>query len=220
MLPINEVFETIQGEAHYTGTPAVFVRLQGCDVGCPWCDTKHTWDVAPGEAVTTSEMLAKLVDGKSYAMMEATAIAAHVASFKARHVVITGGEPCLYDLRRLTELVIAGGRTVQIETSGTEEIHAHPETWITVSPKVNMPGGKPILMRAIALANEIKMPVGKAEDIDRLERVLAMVPGFRPMNVWLQPLSQSNKATDLCVKSATELGFRLSLQTHKFLGVR
>ncbi len=42
---VNEIFETIQGEATYTGTPAVFVRLQGCPVGCPWCDTKHTWDV-------------------------------------------------------------------------------------------------------------------------------------------------------------------------------
>ena len=62
-LPVNELFATVQGEGAYTGTPAVFVRLQGCNVGCPWCDTKHTWTVDPDNAISAEAMLAKAKDG-------------------------------------------------------------------------------------------------------------------------------------------------------------
>ena len=62
MLPITEIFETIQGEATWTGTPSVFVRLQGCDVGCPWCDTKYSWSLDPAKEVALSAMLSKLDD--------------------------------------------------------------------------------------------------------------------------------------------------------------
>src|SRR4051812_36924026 len=107
---INEIFQSIQGEARHAGAPSVFVRLQGCAVGCPWCDTKHTWDIDPGQEVSTEAMLAKEEDASTFASMTQADILAVVGPFNARHVVITGGEPCAYDLRSLTEELIRVGR--------------------------------------------------------------------------------------------------------------
>lgn len=217
LLPVNELFETIQGEARWTGTPSVFVRLQGCDVGCPWCDTKHTWVVSPVHAVGSDVVLAKTGDSAAFAWMTSTHVAKTVRLHRARHTVITGGEPAQYDLRELTGQLIDGhGHTVQIETSGTEEIRAHPRTWITVSPKIGMPGGKAVRQDAISRANEIKMPVGKQADVEKLLLVLEEVRG----DVWLQPISQSERATAICVAAARQHGFKVSIQTHKLMGVR
>ncbi len=218
MLKVNEIFETIQGEASYTGTPAVFLRLQGCPVACPWCDTKHTWHIQPEHTVAISVMLEKQADAPEFAQMSEKDLVEAVRSFHARHVVITGGEPCSYDLTQLTSELVGLGYTVQIETSGTFPVRAHPDTWVTVSPKVDMPGGLSVLPDALRRANEIKHPVGRERDIDNLRLVL------RDANpaalVWLQPLSQSEKATALCIQEATLNGWRVSIQTHKFLGVR
>ena len=217
-LPVNEIFETMQGEATYTGTPAVFVRLQGCEVGCPWCDTKHTWSVDPDNIVPPSEMLRKRGDNPNFAEMFTRDIAHRVTKFTARHVVITGGEPCQYDLTLLTTMLVGYGCTVQVETSGTEEVRVHAKTFVTVSPKIDMPGGKEILIHALIRANEIKHPVGKQADVNNLRNLLLGLPITAP--VFLQPLSQAKKATALCVAAATDSGWRVSIQTHKFAGVR
>jgi len=218
-LPVNEVFETIQGEAYWTGTPSTFVRLQGCDVGCPWCDTKHTWALSEDEVVGGATMLGKTHDGPSYARLEPSEIVGLVATMLPRHVVITGGEPCINDLTDLTAGLMATGRTVQIETSGTQRVRAAPGTWVTVSPKINMPGGFVVLPEAVAMASEIKMPVGKLADVELLRSFLDDYPHGDAI-VWLQPLSTSEKATAICVKAATRYGWRLSMQTHKYLGLR
>jgi 7-carboxy-7-deazaguanine synthase len=219
MVFVNEVFETIQGEAHYTGTPAVFVRLQGCPVGCGWCDTKHTWKQNTDDIVTRDQMLSKQADAPTYAPMSAGHLIETLRGFRASHVVITGGEPCLFDLTEITHAIIESGRSCQIETSGTYPIRADLLTYVTVSPKVNMPGGLHILPSAIKRADEIKHPVGKQRDIDLL--VNEVLPHAHPATqVWLQPISQSAKATALCVKAATDHGWKVSIQTHKYLGVR
>jgi 7-carboxy-7-deazaguanine synthase len=219
MLPVNEIFDTMQGEAFYTGTPATFVRLQGCPIGCPWCDTKHTWDVEPQNAITKPEMLIKVEDAPTFANMTAAEIVAHCAQYKSQMVVITGGEPCVYDLRELTELLGASGKNVQIETSGTHEVRCSEyHTWVTVSPKLNMPGGYKMNPQALQRANEIKYPVGKEQDVENLKALLQEHKLSKL--VWLQPLSQSKKATELCMAAARENGWRVSIQTHKFLGVR
>lgn len=218
--PINEIFESIQGEASYTGAPSVFVRLQGCPVGCPWCDTKHTWSEVPQAQVSVPVMLAKTDDDERHATMSDEAIDALLNThYRARHVVITGGEPCMHDLRPLTTRLLDSGHTVQIETSGTFPIRADERTFVTVSPKLDMPGGLPLLDAALARANEIKLPVGKASDYDKFrQQVLPLLPPERL--VWLQPLSQSPSATALCIELATAHGHRVSLQTHKFIHVR
>lgn len=216
-LDVNEVFETVQGEARWTGTPAVFVRLQGCDVGCPWCDTKYTWKKE--NQVPFSQMIDKKDASDSYASVDACLLADWICeTFRATHIVITGGEPCDYDLTDLTNALCHKGRTTQIETSGTRVVLASPATWVTVSPKIGMPGGYKIMPEALNRADEIKMPIGKPADILRLKDVLLERPKMRL--VWLQPLSQSKKATKLCIEEATKNGWRISCQTHKYLGVR
>jgi 7-carboxy-7-deazaguanine synthase len=218
MFAINEVFQSIQGEAHYVGTPSVFVRLQGCAVGCPWCDTKHTWDIDPDQEVSLEQMLAKDVDAPTFARMSRGDLLSVIGRFNARHVVITGGEPCSYDLRSLTEDLTRAGRSVQIETSGTQPVRVTRETWVTVSPKLGMPGGFAVLDEALARANEIKLPIGKRADVERLA---ALIAGRITTNeIWLQPLSRSQKATELCLSQAIDRNWKLSVQVHQFLGVR
>ena len=218
MLPVNEIFDTMQGEAFHTGSPAIFVRLQGCPIGCPWCDTKHTWDVLPENAVPQKVMMLKEQDSPQYTNMTALEIADYCKTLPTRMVVITGGEPCLYDLMPLTNQLIQAGKQVQIETSGTHEVKCNPYTWVTVSPKLNMPGGYQMNAEALNRANEIKYPVGKPQDIENLKELL--LKHKLGKMVWLQPLSQSKKATELCIEAAREYGWRVSIQTHKFLGVR
>lgn len=219
--PVNEFFETIQGEAHFTGTPAIFIRLQGCPVGCGWCDTKHTWDIEPQDRTIIGEILIKNEDNPRYAMMSELDIYVAIKRFKPRHIVITGGEPCLYDLRPLTEYLILNGYTVQIETSGTHEILCHESCWVTVSPKIDMAGGFKMNYIALKRADEIKHPIGKEKDIDNLLKLIednSINLDF--VDIWLQPLSQSGKATDICVDNAIKHNFKVSIQTHKYMGVR
>jgi len=215
---VNEVFQSIQGEAHHAGTPSVLVRLQGCGVGCPWCDTKHTWAADPGQEVSPEVMLAKEEDTPSFARLTQADLVSVVGRFHARHVVITGGEPCTYDLRNLTGALVRAGRSVQIETSGTQPVRVAPETWVTVSPKLGMPGGFAVLDQALARANEIKLPIGKRADVERLAALIA--GRITTDEIWLQPLSRSQKATELCLHEAVARNWKLSVQIHQFLGVR
>lgn len=217
LLPVNEVFETIQGEGTFTGTPAIFIRLQGCPVGCPWCDTKHTWHLPADLEATTDQIRAKSSEDGHYARFSIAALLEIAGGFHARHVVLTGGEPCLYDLRPLTEALVDAGFTVQLETSGTHEIRVARRTWITVSPKWSMPGGLWVRDDALLRASEIKCVVGSPSDI---ERIKARLPPATSAPIWLQPLSSSAKATKLCIEAVIQHGWKLSLQTHKFAGVR
>lgn len=219
MLPVNEWFETIQGEATFTGTPAVFIRLQGCPVGCGWCDTKHTWDVLPTDVISIAAMDAKQMDASTYAWMTNDQIAKRLNQHSSMHVVLTGGEPCMHDLWALTHSIISQGRSVQVETSGTFPIKVADGTFVTVSPKLDMPGRMEVIAESLQRADEIKFPVGKQADIDKLlDRIVPLVDD--DCLIWLQPLSQNKSATALCVKAATENGWNVSIQTHKFIGVR
>jgi 7-carboxy-7-deazaguanine synthase len=215
--PVNEIFTTVQGEGTFTGTPATFVRLQGCPVGCAWCDTKHTWKLREDDEVNLAELDAKQDDSPKYALCSPADILSRV---RAEHVVITGGEPCLYDLWELTAALVDTDHRVQIETSGTHVISAHPMTFVTVSPKVNMPGGFKVLDSSLRRANELKMPVGRQRDITMLQELLKREAVSADAPVFLAPLSQSPKATQLCLEHVIANNWRLSLQTHKFIGAR
>jgi 7-carboxy-7-deazaguanine synthase len=140
---------------------------------------------------------------------------------KRTHVVITGGEPCQYDLRELTGSLIDVGHSVQIETSGTEEVKATNETFVTLSPKIDMPGGRVVKAQAVNRADEFKMPVGKMADVEKLDALLlTRRRKWFPEDVWLQPISESEKATEICRQVAAMRGWRVSLQLHKQAGVR
>lgn len=218
---INEVFESIQGEGSFTGVPSIFVRLQGCPVGCPWCDTKHTWTLDSQLERSASVVMAEVGESESWFNQSVEQLLNLFAEHKyqAKHVVITGGEPCMYDLIPLSSRLITLGYSVQIETSGTYEILSHENTWVTVSPKVNMPGGKKVLASAMQRANEIKHPIAMEKHIEELDETLKLISGTVLPVIYLQPISQQKRATELAIKVCIERNWRLSLQTHKFIGI-
>lgn len=219
--PINEIFQTLQGEGVYTGVPAVFIRLQGCPVGCSWCDTKHTWDKCEDKLLPIDKILTKSKENDHWALATAAQIIAMFLAqdFSAKHVVITGGEPAIYDLIPLTDALAAHGYSSQIETSGTHPIRVGAESWVTVSPKVNMRGGYDVLPSALARANEIKHPVARPRDIDELDLLLQQLPTTCEPVIALQPISCKKNATELCIKTCIARNWRFSMQTHKYLNI-
>lgn len=111
-MKVNEIFYSLQGEGFFAGTPAVFIRLSGCNLRCPFCDTQHT----EGEEISEAE------------------IAAKAAEFPARHVVITGGEPSLFLTESLVDLLHQANKFVAVETNGTRSLPTGVD-WVTLSPK-------------------------------------------------------------------------------------
>lgn len=171
-LAVNEFFVTLQGEASFAGTPAVFVRFQGCPVACPWCDTQYAARL-DGATLDFAAVRAKQGPGAGYADVEPEALLAAIREAGPRHVVLTGGEPCRHDLTELTSRLVAEGFRVQIETSGTMPIRCHADVWVTLSPKLDMPGGLAVRQDAWERAGEIKFPVDTAADLARFEQALA-----------------------------------------------
>ncbi len=228
-LLVNEIFETIQGEGSFTGTPSIFIRLQGCPVGCSWCDTKHTWETLEKDEQSPNVILQKRIDSPAYFKTSSMELIELIFSqgYSARHIVITGGEPCMFDLNELSAGFIDNHYSVQIETSGTFEIKTHPETWVTLSPKINMKSGMPVLHSTVLRANEIKHPVAMQKHIDELDTLLQDVKqkfnlDDRVANlplVYLQPISQLERATSLAVETCIKRNWRLSVQLHKYIGV-
>ncbi|MFW7524201.1 7-carboxy-7-deazaguanine synthase QueE [Vibrio ostreicida] len=221
MYKINEMFETIQGEGVYTGVPSVFIRLQECPVGCAWCDTKQTWFAEPQDERPLAEILVKTQDSPTWCSMSADDIIEQYRQlgFRAKHIVITGGEPCIYDLRALTVAFESIGCRCQIETSGTFPVQASELTWVTVSPKVAMKGKLPVLDCALRRANEIKHPVGTEKDIEQLDVLLERAEVAKTTTIALQPISQKTRATQLCIDTCIKRNWRLSIQTHKYLNI-
>lgn len=219
--PINEMFQTLQGEGYFTGVPAIFIRLQGCPVGCAWCDTKHTWDKLADREVSLFSILAKTKESDKWGAGSAEDLLAIIGrqGWTARHVVITGGEPCIHDLTSLTDLLEKNGYSCQIETSGTHEVLCTHTTWVTVSPKVNMRGGYDVLSQALERADEIKHPVGRVRDIEALDELLATLTDEKQRVIALQPISQKEDATRLCIETCIARNWRLSMQTHKYLNI-
>ena len=144
-LPVAEMFHTVQGEGAHTGCAAYFVRLGGCDVRCPWCDARYTWE------------------GTDAPLTAVTDVARQAAASGAPAVVITGGEPTLFPLEPLTGALAAAGLQVWMETSGTHLPDGRFD-WICLSPKRH----RPPLGEACRMADELKVVVGTEEDLRSL----------------------------------------------------
>ena len=228
-LLVNEVFQTIQGEGSYTGTPSIFVRLQGCPVGCPWCDTQHTWDILPQNQVDADIIMLESSESPRYFSANSQQLFDLFTkqAYTAKHIVITGGEPCMFDLTEFSQQALAKHYSVQIETSGTFEIKCADKVWVTLSPKINMKAGMPVLTQAMLRANEIKHPVAMQKHIDELDTLLletkqqavANKQMFECPQIYLQPISQQERATELAIATCIERNWRLSVQLHKYIGV-
>jgi len=220
-LPVNEVFTTLQGEATFAGTPSTFVRFQGCPVGCAWCDTKHTWPLHPTDEVDVVAIMQKDHQASpKWSELSVDELLDVIHDLKLRHVVLTGGEPALYNLTDLTARLDQLGHRTQIETSGTHALRVDATTWVTVSPKINMPGGFAVRDDAMLRADEVKHPVAVERNVDELLALLETSPPRHGVPVWLQPIFQAPRARDICIDACLRHGFRLSVQTHKMLNLR
>ncbi|MBQ9406616.1 MAG: 7-carboxy-7-deazaguanine synthase QueE [Desulfovibrio sp.] len=213
---VNEVFRSVQGEGAWTGTPALFIRLQGCSVGCPWCDTAYAQDLLPQNRLPDedAQVLRKAEPNAAYTCAhEAWLVRAALNMLGAvRHVVLSGGEPCAQPLFGLADTLLRSGCSVQLETSGTETLNCPSGVWVTLSPKA-----RHVQPANWARADEIKLPVRHMEDVQRHAASLAKLA---PEKIRLQPVSQDAAATELCVRLCLERNWRLSLQTHKFINLR
>jgi 7-carboxy-7-deazaguanine synthase len=191
MLQLAELFFSIQGEGTWTGTPAVFVRLAGCNLACDFCDT----DYALKFIASVDEVVARVRELSADCPM----------------VILTGGEPLAQmHTPALIDALRADGRRVHIESNGTIEVSLPEDVWLTVSPKER-------LAPAMAVrANEAKLIVDGRVPEEWLD-------AFGPhTTVFLQPEGNKPANVTLAIAAAQRAParFRLSLQTHKFIGVR
>ncbi len=194
--PLMEHFYTIQGEGVHSGRAAYFLRLGGCDVGCVWCDVKESWDTLK-HPETSVEQLVKFV-----------------LESGADFVVITGGEPAMYDLNTLVDALHEHHLYVAIETSGAYEVQGDLD-WFCLSPKkFKMP-----VESAYASADEFKVVIYHPSDFQWAEDQIGKL---RPdCQLLIQP--EWSKTEQLLPKIIEYVKnnpkWRISLQTHKFMNI-
>ena len=194
--PVMEHFYTLQGEGKYTGTSAYFIRLGGCDVGCVWCDVKESWDADIHPKMSVEEL-------KNI-----------VSQYPGDLVVITGGEPAMYDLSVLVDALHAAGKYVAIETSGSSELIGSVD-WYTFSPKKF----KAPVNEAYEKASELKIVIFHKSDLAWAEEHAKKVSA--DCVLYLQP--EWSKREQLLptiieyVKNHPK--WKIYLQTHKYIEI-
>ena len=200
-VPIHETFQsTVQGEGFWVGALVDFIRLSGCPVQCPWCDTGYSGggENVPRELIPFTVLLKEL---------------------KSSRVVISGGEPFIHkQLPNLIQALLDAGKQVNIETSGAFWQELPASTWITLSPKHHISPNYPVKEPFWERANEIKFVISTGQELDFYQDYL-LPDNDRP--IFLQP---EWHVRDRAIPIILELlqrnpNYRLSLQTHKYIGV-
>ncbi len=196
MLPLVEEFYSIQGEGYHAGKPAYFIRLGGCDTGCYWCDSPYTWnpDIHPLTAVDN--------------------IVKNVLYSGTKSVVVTGGEPLMWNLDNLCRSLKDNNIMTFLETSGVYGISGIWD-WICLSPKKNRPPLKTICN----IANELKVIIENKDDLNWAEICRSEVSN--DCILYLQPeWSRFKTITPIIVDYVKKNNcWRISLQTHKFMNI-
>jgi 7-carboxy-7-deazaguanine synthase len=196
LLPVMEQFYTIQGEGHYAGTAAYFIRLGGCDVGCVWCDVKESWDA------------------EAHPKISIDLLAESAAASGSPCCVITGGEPAMYDLSALTAALREKGLRVHIETSAAHPLRGEFD-WVCISPKkFKFP-----LESEMKKAHELKIIVFNKSDFEWAEKWVNEV-GPNCLCLLQPEWDKRDKIMPLIVDYVkSNPRWKISLQTHKYLGV-
>lgn len=203
-LKIVEIFATIQGEGPFAGTPAIFVRLGGCNLACEFCDTNFD----DFKTIKVSDILLEVKK---------------LAKNSTKLVVITGGEPLRQPLKKLCDELLANNFKVQIETNGTLFQDLDDQISIICSPKVSNNKYHKIRADLLPKITAFKFIISKSNtaynDVIDLGQEQYKIP------VYLQPMDQydSNKNQEnikLTTKLCQKYGYNLSLQIHKILGLR
>lgn len=195
MLPVMEHFYTIQGEGAHTGKAAYFIRLGGCDVGCHWCDVKESWNPEKHQLMNAEEV-------------------AETAAKCCKTIVLTGGEPLMWNLDILTNRLKSLGCTIHIETSGAYPMSGHLD-WITLSPKKT---GLP-LEEIYTKADELKVIVFNQHDLKFAEEQAAKVSESCELYLqseWSRRDKNYSKITDFILENPK---WKASVQTHKYLNI-
>ena len=194
-LPVMEMFYSLQGEGYYSGSPAFFIRIGGCDVGCGWCDVKESWDHDNHNILKIS----KIIDN---------------IDKKTKIVVITGGEPLMWDMTEITKKLKEKNLKRHLETSGTYDISGDWD-WICLSPKKRKLPRKNLYQ----IANELKIIIYNKNDlvfaVEESKKVSSKCKLFLQPE-WGKFDKINGKVVDF-VKNNPR--WTLSLQTHKFLGI-
>jgi 7-carboxy-7-deazaguanine synthase len=195
-LPLMEDFYTIQGEGSYQGHAAYFVRLGGCDVGCVWCDVKESWDASAHPLTSIQEITHRAKASGTPA------------------VVVTGGEPLMYDLTLLTRSLKAAGLRTHIETSGVYPVTGTWD-WICFSPK-KFKAPHPSVY---SLADELKIIVYNNHDFQWAEQFEESVN--KECELFLQPeWSREKEMLPLIVDYVkAHPRWKISLQIHKYMNI-
>jgi 7-carboxy-7-deazaguanine synthase len=194
--PVVETFHSIQGEGYWMGTNAFFIRLGGCDVGCWFCDTKESWNAQRHPYHSVTEL----------------AIAAQQAN--PAITVITGGEPLLHNLSALTEACRQQELKLHLETSGSHPFSGTFD-WVTLSPKPFKPPHDSVYPQV----HELKVVIAKPDDFAWAEQQARRVPPSAAL--FLQPEWSTPESHRWIVDYVLHHPqWRISLQTHKVLGVR
>jgi organic radical activating enzyme len=196
LLPLVEEFYTIQGEGYNTGKAAWFIRLGGCDVGCSWCDSRFTWnpDLHPLEHIE--------------------GIVSRAIGSGTDSVVVTGGEPLIWNLDLLCNELKKNKIVTFIETSGAYPLSGTWD-WICLSPKRNMPPSEEICLKA----DELKVIIQDARDFEWAEKYRSLVEA--DCHLFLQPeWSRYEKIIPEIVEYVKRhTSWKISLQSHKFMHI-
>ena len=195
VLPLMEAFYTLQGEGYHKGSAAYFIRIGGCDVGCHWCDVKESWDA---KLHPPTEIKSIISEANKY----------------SDTIVITGGEPLMWNMEPLTNGLKAKGISIHIETSGAYPITGHWD-WFCLSPKKNKLPTK----EASARADELKVIVHNKDDFRFAEEQAKHVG--KDCVLYLQPeWSKRDKMMPSMVDYVLQNPkWKVSLQTHKYLNI-
>jgi organic radical activating enzyme len=195
-LPIMEYFYTIQGEGFYSGRAAFFIRLAGCDIGCVWCDVKESWDHEAHPNLTIDFIIEEVLKSKT------------------DFVVITGGEPAMYDLTSLINKLKDHKIETAIETSGCYELIGNID-WYCFSPKKF----KKPTDEAYSKANELKVVISHPSDFVWAEEHATKVN--LECKLYLQPewSKQERFLPEIIEYVKLNPRWRISLQTHKFMNI-
>ena len=213
LLPVVEKFHSLQGEGFHCGKSAFFIRLAGCEVGCPWCDTKHSWDSKKYPLISIEALLSEIKEARLKG-----------ASF----IVLTGGEPLQHNLDELCEIIKNRTETtklnpvkIHIETSGVNDFSGFFD-WITLSPKRHNPPQDFFLEKC----NEVKIIINDTNDIEFARNIKNKIFDIKNQNnnekkFFVQPAWNSNKGYKLAIEFAKgNPDWTLSLQTHKYLSIQ
>ena len=194
-LPLMEAFYTLQGEGYHKGSAAYFIRIGGCDVGCHWCDVKESWDAKKHPPTLIKEIVE---DAKKY----------------SDTIVITGGEPLMWNMEPLTSILASKSMKIHIETSGAYPITGHWD-WFCLSPKKNKLPNKAAFDRA----DELKMIIHNKDDFNFAEQQAQKVG--QHCKLYLKPeWSKREKMMPLIVDYVMKnTHWKVSLQTHKYLNI-